>query len=41
MANFNLGPMPSADEQLRANELFDTQKENGLSKEENQRLAEY
>lgn len=41
MANFNLGPMPSTDEQIRANELFDTQKENGLSKEENQKLAEY
>ena len=40
-ANFNLGPMPSIDEQLRANELFDLQKENGLTKEENQRLAEY
>lgn len=25
-ANFNLGPMPSIDEQLRANELFDLQK---------------
>lgn len=39
MANFNLGPMPSAEDQTRASELFELQKENGLTKEENQTLA--
>lgn len=40
MASFNLGQMPSADEQLKANELFELQKANGLTKQENQTLAD-